>query len=182
MSPSDHINAYPIRFIEPVVLKDRTLIQLRPIHPIDSNQAEAFRGKLSSKSIYDRFLGYVPKISSKLIERLTNIDYTKEMAIVAEVQHKKEKEVIAVGRIAGEQSAGADIAVIIADDWQGKGLGSILTNYMIDVAEEMKYEKVYSTVFAHNTRMLEILRHRGFSIRIEEYNIRYAELILTTTN
>ena len=174
----ENSNSYPIRFIEPVQLKDGTIIQLRPIHPKDSNEAEVFRGKLSAKSVYDRFLGYIPRISEKLIERLTNIDYSKEMAIVAEVQHQKEKEVIAIGRIAGERSVGADFAIIIADHWQGRGLGTILTDYMIEVAVDMKFRKIYTNVFSSNTRMLEILRHKGFSIKKDDYDTVYAERIL----
>lgn len=171
-------NSYPIRFIEPVQLKDGTIIQLRPIHPEDGNQAEAFRGKLSAESIYNRFLGYIPKISDQLIDRLTNIDYSKEMAIVAEIHHQKEKEVIAVGRIAGEKEKGADFAIIIADEWQGKGLGTILTDYLIEVATDMKFEKMYSNVFNSNIRMLEILRGKGFVEKRNDYETVYVELIL----
>ena len=160
-------NSYPIQFIDPVQLKDGTLVQLRPIHPIDGNQADAFREKLSAESIYNRFLGYFPKISDKLIERLTNIDYSKEMAIVAEIHHQDEKEVIAVGRIAGERTEGADVAIIIADAWQGRGLGTILTDYMIKVAADMKYEKVVADVFSSNVKMLQILQRIGFELKKE---------------
>ena len=178
LNPTEFNNFYPIQFIEPVQLKDGTLIQLRPIHPIDGTQAANFQQKLSTKSIYNRFLGYIPRISDKLIDQLTNIDYSKEMAIVAEVQHQKEKEVIAVGRIAGDQKIGADIAIIIADSWQGKGLGTILTNYMIDIAEEMKFEKIYGYVFSSNVRMLEILRHKGFVVTKDDQETFYVELCL----
>lgn len=171
-------NSYPIRFIEPVQLKDGTLVQLRPIHPLDGNQAEEFRGKLSAESVYDRFLGYIPKISEKLVDRLTNIDYSKEMAIVAEVNNDKEKEVIAVGRIASDENLAVDFAVIIADNWHGKGLGTILTDYLIDVAIEMDFKKIYATVFKSNKGMLEILRRKDFTFRSEDTMTTYAELIL----
>ena len=172
------IKLYPIRFIEPVQLKDGTLVQLRPIHPLDGNQAKEFRGKLSVESVYDRFLGYIPKISKKLVDRLTNIDYSSEMAIVAEVNNENEKEVIAVGRIASDEHSAVDFAIIIADDWQGRGLGTILTAYLIDVAKEMKFEKIYATVFTRNKGMLEILRRKDFIFRKEDEMTTYAELIL----
>ncbi len=172
------LKTYPVRFIEPVQLKDGTLVQLRPIHPIDGNQAENFRGKLSAESVYDRFLGYIPKISEKLVERLTNIDYSKEMAIVAEVHLEKEKEVIAVARIASDGSSSADFAVIIADDWQGKGLGITLTSYLIEVAKEMDFEKIYATVFTRNIGMLKILKQKDFTLRPEDSMTTYAELLL----
>ncbi|MFT4535857.1 MAG: acetyltransferase [Saprospiraceae bacterium] len=173
-------NSYPADLIKNVQLKDGTEMILRPIQPMDGDQAEVFRGKLSTQSIYARFLGYIPSTSQKLIDRLTNIDYAKEMAIVAEAQNKNEneKEVIAIGRIAGEQDLGADFAIIIADDWQGRGLGSILTEYMIEIAIDMKFSKIYASVFSTNTRMLEILRQKGFTIRKDDYTTYYAELIL----
>ena len=172
------LRLYPIRFIEPAQLKDGTLVQLRPIHPLDENQAAEFRGKLSAESVYDRFLGYIPKISEKLVDRLINIDYSREMAIVAEVHNEKEKEVIAVGRIASDENSAVDFAIIIADDWQKKGLGTILTAYLIEVAKEMGFEKIYATVFTRNKGMLEILRRKDFTFRQEDAMTTYAELLL----
>lgn len=170
-------NSYPIKYMGPVQLKDGTLILLRPVHPVDREVAVEFRGKLSAQSVYDRFLGYIPKISQELIDRLTQIDYSTEMAIVAEVHHPKEKEVIAVGRIAGGGTSNADFAIIIADQWQGKGLGTILTNHLIKVAKDMKFEKMYATIFSHNTAMLEILRRKDFELSVEGDNTVYAELV-----
>ncbi|MFK7775045.1 MAG: N-acetyltransferase family protein [Saprospiraceae bacterium] len=172
------LKSYPIRFIEPVQLKDGTLVQLRPVHPLDGKSAKEFRGKLSAESVYDRFLGYIPKISEKLVDRLTNIDYSREMAIVAEVHNENEKEVIAVGRIASDEDSAVDFAIIIADNWQGKGLGTILTAYLIDVAKEMEFEKIYATVFTSNKGMLGILRRKKFTFRKEDEMTTYAELIL----
>ena len=170
--------AYPVQYIEPIQLKDGTIIQLRPVHPVDGEQAKAFRGKLSKESIYNRFLGYIPKISDKLIQRLTQIDYEKEMAIIAEVQNEHLKEIIAVARLASKQKTEAEFAIIIADKWQGKGLGSILSDYMISVATDMEFEKIYAWVFADNTTMIDILKHKGFLLKIEDYNTYRAELSL----
>ena len=164
-------NIYPIQYIDPILLTDGTLVQLRPIHPIDGSRAEVFKKKLSAESIYNRFLGYIPIISPKLVERLTNIDYSKDMAIVAEVHpENKGKEVIAVARIASEkgQHTETEFAIIIADEWQGKGLGKILTQYMIYVAKDMGFEKIYALVFSDNTQMLEILRKNGFTFTPED--------------
>lgn len=172
------LKTYPIRFIEPIQLTDGTLVQLRPIHPLDGEQAANFKDKLSPESIYDRFLGYIPKISKQLVDRLTNIDYSKEMAIVAEVHLGKQKEVIAVARIASDGDSGADFAIIISDFWHGKGLGSTLTSYLIDIAKEMKFEKIYATVFTRNVGMIEILRRKGFEFSEDGIDTVYAELEL----
>ena len=167
---------YPVEHISPIQLSDGTLVVLRPIHPIDGKQAHSFREKLSIESIYDRFLGYVPQISDKLVKRLTEIDYSKEMAIVAEVQGKSQKEIIAIVRIVGETDNEAEFAIIIADNWQGKGLGKIMTNYVLSIAQEMGFAKIYALVFSSNTQMLEILRRKGFKLKIEDESIIRAQL------
>ncbi|MEO1261561.1 MAG: GNAT family N-acetyltransferase [Bacteroidota bacterium] len=172
-------DAYPVKYVDPVLLPDGTLVQLRPIHPVDGTHAEEFREKLSLQSIYDRFLGYIPKISQPLIDRLTRIDYTREMALVAEVPLKGiEKEVIAVARIAPDESKEVEFAIIIADAWQGKGLGSIMTQRMIAIARDMGFEKMYALVFSHNQNMLDILEKQLFTIRPEDERTHRAILLL----
>lgn len=172
---------YPIQYIAPLQLSDGTLIQLRPIHPLDGAQAIPFREKLSEESIRARFLGYVPKYSQQLVDRLTNIDYDNEMAIVAEVVLSEEqKEVIAVARIVRDQdSDAAEFAVIIADEWQGRGLGSRLTDFMITVAKQMNFKRLYALLYSHNKQMQDIFVKKGFTIRRDTNDTSCAELIFT---
>lgn len=169
---------YPIQYIEPLQLEDGTLIQLRPIHPLDGKQALPFREKLSEETIRARFLGYIPKHSQQLVDRLTKIDYKNEMAIVAEVKKEELREVIAVARIVRDKDTdAAEFAIIIADEWQGKGLGSEMTNFMISIAKEMKFEKLYALLYSHNQQMQEIFSKKGFAIKKAEGNTSYAELL-----
>lgn len=171
--------AYPIKYIDPVQLHDGTLVLLRPIHQVDGLHAEEFREKLSIQSIYDRFLGYVPKISKTLVDRLTKIDYTKEMAIVAEIPVEGiEKEVIAVARIATDKEKEVEFAIIIADAWQRKGLGTIMTRHMIAVAKDMGFEKMYALVFTKNQNMLDLLAQQQFTLIQEDNQTHRAELNL----
>ena len=162
------LNSYPIKYIRPVQLADGTFVQLRPIHPVDGRQARKFKASLSIESIYNRFFGYIPKVSEKLTKRLTEIDYEKEMAIIAEIIGQEEKEVIAVARIAPDEKQSAEFAIIISDRWQGKKLGTILTDYMIEIAKDLTFHSIYALVLRHNTAMLEILRRKGFSFQAED--------------
>lgn len=98
------------------------------------------------------------------------------MAIVAETP--SDKGLIAVARIAAENEKETEFAVIIADKWHGKGLGSILTDFMIKVAVEMNFKKMYGYVFTHNIPMLEILKQRNFSLSNYDSTTTYAELII----
>jgi len=168
-------NPYPVQYIQPIILKDQTIVQLRPIHPRDGAQAEGFKEKLSSDSIYDRFLGYAPKISPALIEYMTVIDYKKHMAMIAETKIGDNKEIIGVGRIAKDEKDVAEFSIIIADAWHGKGLGGIMTDYMLCVARDLGYQKIYSLVFSRNQPMLDILRDNGFKFFKEDYLTTKAE-------
>lgn len=172
--------AYPVSYIFPIQLKDGTLVQLRPIHPSDGKIASCFRKKLSDESIRDRFLGYIPSVSKKLISRLTKINYNHEMAIVAEAIGKKKKTAIAVARIVGDLNnlEKAEFALIIADEWQGKGLGTRMTDYMIDIAKDMGFKTLYALLYSHNEAMKNILIKRGFQFKSEGFDTELGTLRL----
>lgn len=172
---------YPVSYIFPTQLKDGSLVQLRPIHPTDGASAKVFRKKVSDESVRDRFLGYIPSVSQKLIDRLTKIDYDSEMAIIAECVDNDKKEPIAVARIVGEAAdlTKAEFALIIADKWQGKGLGATMTDYMISIAKDMGFKTLYALLYSHNVQMAEILRRRGFSFKTEGYDTSLATLNLS---
>ena len=172
--------SYPLKYIKPIQLNDGTLIQLRPIHPLDGGRAIEFKSSLSAESLLARFHGYIPKVSEKLVKRLTEIDYKTEMAIIAEVLlQDDEKEIIAVSRIVSDQKNAVDFAIIISDQWQGKKLGSILTENLVQIARDMKFDSIYSNVMNNNTAMLEILRRLGFKIEIEDETTVFAQLKLS---
>ncbi|RME95823.1 MAG: GNAT family N-acetyltransferase [Bacteroidetes bacterium] len=175
-----NILAYPLKYILPAQLPDGTLVQLRPIHPLDGGRATAFRSTLSDESMWARFHGYIPAISAKLIKRLTQIDYQQEMAIIAELPHEEEKEIIAVARIVAipEREQAAEFAIIIADRWQGRGLGSLLTDLMIRIARDLHFSTLYAYVTSRNMPMLEILRRRGFTLDKEDETTVVTKLAL----
>ena len=169
--------SYPLKYINPIQLKNGTLVQLRPIHPLDSGRAFEFKATLSNESILARFHGYIPKVSKKMVKRLTEIDYTSEMAIIAEVKKRKgKKEIIAVARIVNDKKKSVEFAVIISDNWQDKKLGTVLTDYMIWIANDMNFKSIYAYVMLSNTAMLEILRRRGFKLKIEDGETILAKL------
>ncbi|MEM9885053.1 MAG: GNAT family N-acetyltransferase [Bacteroidota bacterium] len=176
---TENSNSYPIQFIDPILLKDGTIVQLRPIHPIDGQQAEYLKTRISAENLYNRFLGYIPTISEALVKQMTQIDYSKEMAIVAEVKVEGKKEIIAVARLGSDGSNAAEFAIVIIDDWHGKGLGTVLTDYMIEVAKAMKFDYIYALFFDSNKGMKRILEKRHFKIDREDANIMRADLMLS---
>lgn len=155
------------------------MVQLRPIHPMDGNKAQLFRNLLSDKTLRNRFLGYVPKITEELIKDLTHINYEEEMAIIAEIDEGGMSVPIAIARLAKDKSKGTvEFGIIIADNWQGIGLGQLLTRNMINIAIELGFDTIIAYLYANNIRMEEILRAEGFLIHNEDYNVNKAILKL----
>jgi acetyltransferase len=140
---------------------------------MDGKQAMQFKASLSDESIKSRFLGYIPEVSDTLIKHLVEIDYKTEMAIIAEINEGKKKQVIGIGRIAkdAELDNAAELAVIISDKFQGKNLGNILTAYMIQIAKELGYSSLLAFTFNHNIRMLNILKHFNFKLSKEDFTL-----------
>ena len=170
----EEITAYPKQYIKQVRLKNKTIVRLRPICASDSLQAHTIEKKASQDSLYKRFMGHV-NFTEKLVSQLTNIDYSKDMAIVAETS---DDGIIAIARIAQEESKTVEFALIVGDLWQNKGLGRILTNYMIKIAREMNYEKIYGMVFSNNKSMIRILKKKGFVLKNDFSKVIRAEMTL----
>lgn len=168
-------NNYPVQYIMPLTLEDGTLVQLRPIHKDDGAKYEDIVKYISEKSMYNRFLGAV-KISDKLIEKFTQLDYAKEMAIIAELIEGKEKRIIGVARFAAYQQQSAEIAITIIDQWQGNGLGKLMTNYILKIAKEMGYRTITARLFETNKAMIKILNQNDFTLRKEDSHVLVGRL------
>ena len=161
----DHlaILPYPSHYEKEVIIKDGKVIKLRPIRPEDEPlEAELFE-RLSKETIYFRFFGYAPNVDHTVLSRFTHIDYDREMAIVAEIEEAGDPKLIGVVRmIADAWNERAEYAIVIADQWQGKGLGTLLTDFIIDIAREKSITMLEADVLAGNQAMVRLFRRRNF--------------------
>jgi acetyltransferase len=171
------IPPYPEQYNTTVKLKDETTVQLRPIRPEDEPLEARMFDYLSKETIYFRFFGYIPKPEHKNMTRFTHIDYDREMAIIATQKSTSGKEeMMGVVRIIGDPwGQVAEYAIVVADPYQRKGLGSILTGYILDIAREKGYKKVYASLLKSNTGMKVLFEKFGFTIRKEDPTTFYAE-------
>ncbi len=173
------ISPYPSQYIKTISLKNGKLALLRPILAEDEPlEAELF-DYLSENTIYFRFFGYRPKLTHDLLTRFTHIDYDREMAIVAEVEVEGKKRLAGVVRIIADAwNETAEYAIVIADDFQGQGLGKALTSYILEIAKEKGIRKVFASVLATNKRMLNMFKSRGFDLQREDFQTFYVEKLL----
>ena len=144
-----------------VVLSDGTCCSLRPIRPDDAEQLVEFHQHLSSRSTYLRFFTVHPTLSAKEVERFTTVDYQDRLAFVVERSGK----LIAVGRfdrIAGTPDA--EVAFVVADDYQHHGLGSLLLDELARAARARGISTFVAETLCENKPMLDIFHHSGFEV------------------
>lgn len=173
------ISPYPEKFSKAILLKSGQVGRLRPIRPEDEPMEAKMFEKLSRESLYFRFFGFVPTVTHDFLTRFTHIDYDREMAIMAVVEEAGVDKMVGVVRIISDAwGESAEYAIVVADDWQGQGLGSQMTDYIIDIAREMGIKKLYATALATNKAMLGLFEKKGFTVQREDFETFRVELPL----
>jgi acetyltransferase len=165
--PRPAIRPYPIHYVAPAKLKSGVSVTIRPIMPEDEPLLVRFHSTLSEDSVYSRYMAPLQLAQRVAHERLTRvcfIDYDREMALVAERKAPGgEPEVIGVGRLIKSHGVNqAEFAVIVADAFQGSGLGTELLRRLIQFARDEKLERIVGCVLPTNRRMLQITAELGF--------------------
>jgi acetyltransferase len=157
------ITPYPTRYVTPWRLSDGTEVILRPIRPEDEPMIGDFLKTLSEETLRQRYFVNHLNISHELLVRFVNNDYDREIAIVAELSRGKKKRIIGVGRLTGAADRGrAEFAVVVHDDWQGRGLGFKLTDTIIGIAQEKGLKEISGYIDSKNRRMLRVVAELGF--------------------
>ena len=151
---------------------DGTQVVIRPIRPEDREIERAFVRGLSSHSRYFRFFSAVTDLSPKMLDRFTQVDYPREMAFIATIQVELAEQEIGVARYAPGSSEGtAEFAVVIADAWQGRGIGRELLCHLFGVAEQSGFARIEGIVLRANKNML-LRTTRTCSLRLQLIHVR----------
>ncbi len=157
---------YPAEWETDIVLGDGSTAHLRPIRPEDRDRLEAFHGRQSQESIYFRFFRYRPELSNKELEYFTQVDYERRMAFVATVGD----QIVAIARYEqwdspkhpGEKRA--EVAFFVDDHHHGKGLATIMLEYLAAAGRRKKFDGFTATVLPQNVGMLRVFRKAGFEV------------------
>ena len=138
-----------------VTLEDGAMVTLRPIRPEDETELTTFYARLSPETAYQRFFAVMARLPPAWARVLANVDYEKRMAIVAA---DPQGQLIAVARYDyDEATKEAEIALVVQDRWQGRGLGTILMTELLSYAEAKGIRRFRAYVLAENRRMLDLL-------------------------
>ncbi|MGC8849504.1 MAG: GNAT family N-acetyltransferase, partial [Candidatus Bathyarchaeia archaeon] len=160
---------YPTKYVTPWRLRDGTEVILRPIRPEDERLESEFIMNLSDETKRFRFFRVIKELSHADLVRFCNIDYDREMAIIAELREDgKRKEIGAARLILEPGGAKGEIAVVVADEYQRKGLGTKLVDMLIEIAEEKGLESIYGIIMPKNESVINLFRKMGFTFKARE--------------
>ena len=141
-------------------------IFIRPVKPEDVPLFQALFKVLSPTTIYYRFFGPLKELNPAMLARFTQIDYDREIALVAIDEDAQTDNLLGVARIIGDPDGRTgEFAVLVGDAWQGKGIGSNLLEKCLSIAEKQGYETVHGIVLKENTNMLALGKKLGFEIK-----------------
>jgi RimJ/RimL family protein N-acetyltransferase len=149
---------------EAVDLRDGTPVVIRPIRLDDAARLQSLFARLSSDTIYYRFLGLRKELPYEEAKRLTDVDYETRMALVATCVQHGDEEIVGVARyavISGTWPAEAEAAIVVEDRYQGKGLGTVMLERMVAYASAHGIRSFVATVRHDNARMMRFIRRSG---------------------
>ena len=171
---------YPAAWAIDAVLADGGTVHVRPIRPDDAAAHRAFFANQSPQSVYFRFFGHRTELSDREVTRFTTVDYHERMAFVAVLRG----EMIAIGRYdrlgGGDE---AEVAFAVADEYQGRGLATLLLEYLATYAADNGITRLAADTLADNRSMLDVFQAAGFQrySRSIEYGVVHLTFDIAAT-
>jgi RimJ/RimL family protein N-acetyltransferase len=150
--------AYPADLEREIALWDGTRLRLRPIRPDDAPRLVEHYARLSAHSAYRRFFSVMRRLPPDWARFLAEVDYRRRLALVVERGPREAPELIAVARYEPtDRPDTAEVAFVVMDGWQGKGIGTALLGDLLAAAEARGVRRFRAWVLADNPRMLDLL-------------------------
>jgi len=160
---------YPEELERHETLRDGSEIFFRPVKPVDEPALAEMLYSLSSDSVRTRFFTHTTAFPHKDVQALTNIDYEKNLAIVGIVPGPQgEEELVAIGQyFLDPREMSAEVAFIVQDEWQQKGMGSLLMADLVRYAQQHGIHRFDAKVLPGNQAMLSVFQNSGFPVTTE---------------
>ncbi len=167
------IRPYPAQLSQQLSLRDGSLCLLRAIRPDDAGMLQQLVASLSPESRYNRFAATLTELPPALLARFTQIDYEREMALVAlraaAPDGSESERIVAVARYTlNPGGRSAEFALLVSDAFSGQGLGRRLMECLMAVAREQGLAQLDGLVLCKNSAMLKLMRALGFAVQAFE--------------
>ena len=163
---------YPNQYEFAETLRDGTPVLIRPIKPEDATAHYEMVAGFSQQTRYFRFFSLSEEISPEQMARFTQIDYDRDVAIIAEIERNSKKVSIGVNRLVYyPHNEEYEFAVVVTDAWQGSGVGRLLMEKLIYIAKDRGIPEIYGLVLRDNVSMMRFIKSFGFEIVESEDDI-----------
>ena len=172
------IHPYPTHLISHCILSDGTPMTIRPIRPEDAKLVQQFVRELSEESRYFRFMNSLHELTEAMLVRFTQIDYSKEVAIIASTEPENASDLGIARFTTNPDGESCEFAIVLADKMTGKGLGTKLMRSLIEIAKSKKLKRIEGEVLNSNHNMLKLMQGLGFKIQMGEEDINMVKVTL----
>ncbi len=175
------IHPYPAHLVTQWQLPSGENVTIRPIRPEDAEMTQGFVRGLSAETKYFRYMEAVQELSHAMLVRLTQIDYDREMALLAVTEQDGKEVELGVARYAANPDGeSCEFALVVDDRWQHQGIGHKLMDVLMDVAREKGLRTMEGEVLKSNTKMLKLAVSLGFRVEAhpEDDAIKYVSRAL----
>lgn len=179
------VHPYPAHLVTHGALKSGGQCTFRPIRSEDADELQRFVSEeLSDESRFNRFMSTLKQLSPGMLVRFTQLDYAREMALVATVDQAGAEQIAGVARYtANPDASSCEFAISIADRWQGQGLGAQLMNALFNAARDAGLASIEGDILGSNGPMLALMKKLGFEIRLhpDDGSLKWVVKDLTST-
>ena len=166
--PPHWLLVYPAHLSRTWTLASGESLSVRPVRHDDGDLEEAFVCALSLESRYQRMLSGGTKFTPEWIDSTTHIDYHRHMAFAVTTVRDGVEQFVGVGRyVVDAVKSSAEVALVLADAWQGQGLGRRLLETLLEHAASAGIREALGTVLATNVAMVRLVRSMGFTVSQE---------------
>jgi acetyltransferase len=173
------ISPYPNQYESDWLMRDGTPVLLRPMKPEDEPLVADFLRNCSDDTIYFRYFKLIKKWTHEMLIRFTQNDYDRELGLMAIGQPPSPEVMMGVSRLVIDRSLGAaEFAVIVADPWQGRGLGPKLVEQVVAIARDQEVKLLWGEVLSANQPMLELAKKTGFALKSSSPGVVRLEMAL----
>lgn len=175
------IHPYPSHLESECELRDGSRIKIRPIRPEDASIEQSFVRDLSDESKHFRFMHGLNELTEQMLVRFTQLDYNRELALIAVFETADSEKELGVARYStNADGKSCEFALVVADEWQNRGLGTRLMTALIDAARQQGFNTMTGEILADNRNMRALVKKLGFSVEVdpEDIGLVLAELTL----
>jgi acetyltransferase len=159
------IHPYPSHLVSEIQLDDGSAIKIRPIRPEDASIEQSFVRELSTESKHFRFMQGLNELTQQMLVRFTQLDYGRELALIAVQEHGENETQIGVARyVINADGESCEFALVVADNWHHKGIGIFLMNALIDAARQRGLKTMDGEILSDNANMRSLAAKIGFSV------------------